>query len=81
MPSTQHMLWLPPLWRAQPLPRRPLAVLESSGLGTGRAPQQPLTFHEDLQIDLAVAAVAVGRVHDVAVVGALILQLHFPQGD
>ena len=36
----------------------------------GRAPPQPLTFHEDLQIDLAVAAVAVRRVHDVAVVGA-----------
>ena len=39
----------------------------------GRAPPQPLTFHEDLQIDLAVAAVAVRRVHDVAVVGALVL--------
>lgn len=81
MPSTQHTLWLPPLRRARLLPRCPLSLLESSGLGMGRAPQQPLTFHEDLQIDLAVAAVAVRRIHDVAVVGALILQLHFFQGD
>lgn len=44
-----------------------------------RGPQQRLTFQEDLQEDPAMATVAVGRVHDVAVVGALILQLHVSQ--
>lgn len=43
----------------------------------GRAPRSLSPSHEDLQIDLAVAAgVAVRQVHDVAVVGALVLQLH-----
>ena len=41
--STQHTLWLPPRRRAQLLPRHPLSLLESSRLGTGRAPPNSLS--------------------------------------
>lgn len=39
----------------------------------------PLTFQKDLQVDLAVATVAVRWVGDVAVVDAFIFQLHILQ--
>lgn len=77
MPSMGHTLLLPALGGVDPQ----LTLLGRGWVGAARAPQQPLTFHEDLQVDLAVAAVAVGRVHDVAVVGALVLQLHVSQRD
>lgn len=41
----------------------------------------PLTFGEHLQADLAVAPVPVWGVQDVAVVGALVLQLHVFEGE
>lgn len=62
--------------------------MESNSVGRVRCPYSslaphsahlPLTFHEDLQVDLAMATVAVRWVHDVAVVEALILELHIFQ--